>query len=1289
MTSAISRLARFALVGVTAAVTAPAAALQPSGSGSPAWNDLGVIHKNREEARNFAFPFDDRASAIAGAVPGGHYESPNVRLLNGEWDFAFAETPADTPEGFWERDYRPSPRNGWTKLAVPSNIELNGFGFPNYTNIRYHFSPAVPPTVPEDQNWVGCYRRTFEVPRLWDGRQLFLRFEGFSSAIEVWVNGARVGYAEGGRASTEFDITDAARTGRNVIAVKTFRLSDGSYLEDQDFWRLSGLFRDVLIWSAPPVHIRDFGVRTDLTDDHTLGELRVDLTGVQYAAHPAADNGNRPDVRLELIDRDGTLVAERTLERVPFTEGQHSRFHTALRVEAPQLWTAETPNLYTLLISVMDGDTPIAVIPQRVGFREVEIDEAGRLLINGNPVLMRGVNRHEHLADTGHAITFESMLEDIGIMQRHNFNAVRTAHYPNHPVWYQLCDEHGLFVINEANVESHGIGYKPEETLANKPEWTASHVDRFSRMVVRDRNSPSIFSWSLGNEMGDGVATSAAYLWGKSYDPTRPIQSERAEWRYGNTDMVVPMYASPARIERYATEDGLNKPLVLCEYSHAMGNSNGNFDWYWDLFRTHDKLAGGFIWDWADQGLAADVPGVIEVAMDEPARTVRYNGLVGDNGGRGSLALGNDAAFSPSDAVSVEAWIKTERVEGGGAGRSAHQQIVGKGDREYALKINPDGALTFYVHGGGVWHSVSAERGADFSEDERHVAGVYDGERLSLFIDGARVASADASGVRMEGTRYPLSVGSNSQIPGRLFDGLVREARVYDRGLSDREVRDTRAEPGGLVARVRLDTETAMVRERPDAGRYFGYGGAFEPAGTYNDDNFCMNGIVNADRRPKPAMVAIKHAQRPVIVTAEDLRAGEFRATNWFDHSVLSDRVNAHWEIAADGVVVDRGTASVPALEPRESAVWSVDLPARVKASAGAELVLTLRFTTREATAMVPAGHEVAWTQFVLPDQPAAMPLEPGRAGTDVERTEEFVTVRTAGGLVATVDARTGLLSGLRGGGGAELLEGPLEPHFWRAPVDNDRGNRMPERQRVWRDAGASWRCDRVTVESGDNDSAVITADGVIGSVNVPYRITYTVRTNGEVHVLATMSRPRGRGVSELPRFGMRVGVESRFDRVTWYGPGPDETVWDRDEAPLGRWSSTVDEQYFPYSEPQETGTHVSTRWLALHDARGRGLMVLADPAGCSIPEQAITFSALPYSTEAMEVAKYEHELEREDFTWLTLATAMMGVGGDNSWGAREKGVYRIRPERHSVAFVLRPMASASEIEARRGQAIR
>ncbi|MEL6329759.1 MAG: glycoside hydrolase family 2 TIM barrel-domain containing protein [Planctomycetota bacterium] len=1228
----------------------------------PHWNNLEVTRINRAPARAFAMPFPSERDARSNAGPGGYLESDMVRSLNGEWDFLWTETPSGSPDGFWQERFRPSA--AWTTIPVPANIELHGHGYPNYTNIRYHFSPAVPPHVPEDQNWVGHYRREFRLPDSWDGMRRTLRFEGAGSAIEVWLNGEYVGYSEDGRTSIEFDVTEQAKAGRNILAVKTYRLSNGSYLECQDFWRLSGLYRDVLVWAAPMDHIEDFGVRTTIPAGPGDRTSELDLT-LDISRHPAERCGALASLELKLYDDGGRLVAEATDPRVPLASGQRSTVRHRLVLDDAALWTAESPDLYTLTMTLKDGQgETLESIPQRVGFREISVEDA-ELKINGSPVLIRGVNRHEHEPETGHAITFDGMVRDIELIKRNNFNAVRTAHYPNHPIWYQLCDEHGLYVTDEANVESHGIGYDEDKTLANKPEWTDAHVERFRDMVIRDRNFASVIAWSLGNEMGDGVAITAAYRWGKRYDDTRPIQSERAEWRAGNTDMVVPMYAPPERIEQYATEQDIPKALVLCEYSHAMGNSNGNFDWYWDRFRAYPKLGGGYIWDWADQGLVAVSPADLEIRAQTPRIGFGFDGRVSPEGGQGRATLELDDMPDLARPLTLEAWIRTERVEGGGAGRSGNAQIIGKGDRESALKLRGEN-VEFFVHAGGEWHAASAPFPEDWHGRFHHLAGTYDGETVTLYIDGRRAAIATTDGATPVASEHALTIGTNSQIPHRDFEGVIREIRIYDRPLSAREVAREQAERRGLVFQATLTESDASVVPGSGGEPFFAYGGFFEPAGTYNDDNFCMNGIVNADRRLKPAMAAIKHAQRPVIAEPVDAARGEIRVTNWFDHTRLAGAVRGEWVITNEGREVARGTMATPDLAPRESGVVRIDLPG---ASEPGERHVMVRWITAAASETVPAGHEVAWDQFVLPsiEKPALAAV-----GVVEHRQDGDAVVVEAGDATFRVDSETGLISSIRVGD-RELLAAPLEPYFWRAPVDNDRGSQMPNRSARWREP--RWQAESIETTRAGSDGATTTVRGLLGSVETGYRLTYEFRGSGEVHVTAEMDRPGVEYPGPLPRFGLRAEVAAGLDRLKWFGPGPEESYWDRDELPIGRWSSTVDERAFPYSEPQETGNHTSTRWFTLTGRSGAGLLVLADPAGCTVPEQAIGFAAVPFDAGEADVAKYWHEVDNSR-TFLHIDTAQTGVGGDNSWGARPKPQYTLRPDAYTLAFVIKPVAS-------------
>lgn len=555
------------------------------------WENLDVLAINRQQPRASAFAYAEIGRALAG----DRDASPFFQSLNGRWRFRWSPSPAERPTEFYRPDY---DTEGWDTIRVPGNWEVQGYGTPIYLNHPYEFEPDWP-NVPHDYNPVGSYRREFFVPEGWRGRQVFLHFGAVKSAMYVWVNGVRVGYSQGSKTPAEFDVSEHVRVGNNVVAVEVYRWSDGTYLECQDFWRISGIERDVYLFATPRVHVRDFFVHADLDDDYRDGDLRL-------ALHLRNTSPGEANVRVnaELLDPlsgPAALVGTTREARVP--SGEESIIEVGAAVPSPRKWSAETPNLYTLLITLWDADGRLLeAIPSRVGFRRVETKNA-QLHLNGVPITIKGVNRHEHDPVWGHAVSEESMLQDIRLMKAANINAVRTSHYPNDPRWYELCDEYGLYVVDEANIESHGYGYRPEVTLGNRPEWIEAHLDRTIRMVERDKNHPSVIIWSLGNEAGNGVVFEATYDWIKRRDPTRPVQYERA-LTAANTDIYVPMYSRIERIERWAQSDP-DRPLILCEYAHAMGNSVGNLQDYWDVIDRYPVLQGGFIWDWVDQGLLA------------------------------------------------------------------------------------------------------------------------------------------------------------------------------------------------------------------------------------------------------------------------------------------------------------------------------------------------------------------------------------------------------------------------------------------------------------------------------------------------------------------------------------------------------------------------------------------------------------------------------------------------------------------------------------------------------------
>ncbi len=555
------------------------------------WENPAIIGINKEEPHCTLIPYE----TIEKAKKAIRKDSLFYKSLNGLWKFNWVKKPSERPLNFYELNFDDS---NWKLIKVPSNWETQGFGIPRYLNVRYPFKKN-PPFIQHNYNPVGSYRKYFEIPVKWKGREIFLHFDGVQSAFYLWINGEKVGYSQGSRTPAEFDITKYLIEGKNLLAVEVYRWSDGSYLEDQDMWRLSGIFRDVYLMATPKVHIRDFEIKT-LSDDLKKWNLEVIAKVKNLSERPY----KKVKVRCELYDKNGNFLnTEPKLENMTMflSPSAESTLIMKTKVKNPDLWSAEKPNLYTLILKLFDeNENLLEIESSKFGFRKVEIKN-GQFLLNGKPILFKGVDRHEHNPVLGHYVTEEQMRKDLEIMKKFNINAVRTSHYPNDPGWLELCDEYGIYVIDEANIESHGMGYQPEKTLANKPEWKKAHFDRYRRMVERDKNHPSVVIWSMGNEAGDGTNFEYISYWSHMRDNTRPVQYERAG-RRAHTDLVVPMYSRIESLIKYA-KNHKDRPLVMCEYAHAMGNAVGNLKEYWDVIRKYKVLQGGFIWDFIDQGL--------------------------------------------------------------------------------------------------------------------------------------------------------------------------------------------------------------------------------------------------------------------------------------------------------------------------------------------------------------------------------------------------------------------------------------------------------------------------------------------------------------------------------------------------------------------------------------------------------------------------------------------------------------------------------------------------------------
>ena len=547
-----------------------------SSGNRPSWNDINVIRENTEAPRAHFIP--DRV------------DPSDIRQLslNGTWRFNYSDSPSARPPVFYATSFDVST---WDEIPVPSNWERHGYGYPIYINVPYAFE-IDEPNVPTEKNPVGSYRRDFDVPATWDGDEIFLQFGAVSSAFYVWINSEYVGYSEGSKTASEFRVTDKIIAGSNSIAVEVYRWSTGSYLEDQDFWSLSGIQRDVTLYARPRARVRDYFVHAGLTNNYTDGDFHLEL-----ALTNDADATVTETATVEIRDRSRVVYSQTADIELQPGDTNYS-FATTLDNVRP--WSAEYPNQYNLSINLGDE-----VISQKIGFRTVEIRN-GRFMVNGKLVKLKGVNLHEHDEVTGHVVSEATMLEDIRLMKAANMNAVRNSHYPHQERWYELTSEHGLYMVDEANIESHGYGYDHDKTLGNKPHWMPHHLDRTRRMLERSKNFPSVVIWSLGNEAGDGVNLGATYNWIKSRDLSRPVQYETEgnieEVGERHSDFHSSMYWRHWDLEEYAQTHN-DRPFVLIEYSHAMGNSSGNLREYWDVINKHDVLAGGFIWDWVDQGL--------------------------------------------------------------------------------------------------------------------------------------------------------------------------------------------------------------------------------------------------------------------------------------------------------------------------------------------------------------------------------------------------------------------------------------------------------------------------------------------------------------------------------------------------------------------------------------------------------------------------------------------------------------------------------------------------------------
>ena len=1222
----------------------------------PDWENPAVFRINKEAPRATSMPFPDRESALSKK----RLESPWCRLLNGNWKFHYAGAPDARPADFFKPDFDVS---AWKEIPVPSNWQLHGYGVPVYTNSEYPFA-AEPPKVmgeppehftnfPKDRrNPVGSYRRNFSLPEGWKNQPVHLVFQGVDSAFYLWVNGEKVGYSQDSRTPAEFDVTKFLKDGENVLAVEVYQHSDGSYLEDQDMWRLSGIFRDVYLWTSPQLDVRDHWVQAGLTPDYKQGTLRVSATVVNESTQTKGAK-----VRFTLLGTDGQeLVSQEGPVGIP-ANGESWYSLEMPVVAGVSFWSAETPVLYPYVITLSDeAGKAIAHYAGKTGFRHNEVKD-GQFLHNGKPILFKGVNRHDHNPVTGHYVTEKDMMDDLLQMKRTNINAIRCSHYPNDPRFYELCDELGFYLIDEANIETHGMGWGPDANpLAKDPVWGPAHLDRMKSCLERDKNHPCIVMWSMGNESGDGFNFQMMSKWIRERDPSRPVHYEQAQTR-SHVDVFAPMYASIKACLDYCRSEekkppGFQRPLIQCEYNHAMGNSSGNLADYWEIYRQERLLQGGFIWDWKDQGIIRNIhaPDAAEDRSGKAHKSRLYGSLSKDEGlYGGGVIVEKSADLDLTGAVTLIAEVRGNvggvKAQGGGdnnRNESEGYPIISKGDTAYTLKVNSDGTkIEFFVYIAGKWEAVQADLPEGWRSSFHTVAGTYDGQQLVVYLDGKQAAARPCTGA-ISTNGWEVAFGLDTEKTDRKFDGSLRRAAIFGRALPAEEI--------GFDAKdALLSYDFTKDAEKPQERTIFAYGGDFNDRPTQK--SFCLNGICLPNGRPGPQFEEVKKAHQDIHVTGADLSgpALRIRVSNERFFKSSSD-LKASWKLLKNGAQVAEGPLEMPEIPAEGSA--EVTVPTGVMPEAGAEYIFRIRFDQAGPTAWHAAGMPVAWEELVLPwgkRTPAAPATGEGKvAVTDTAETVTFA----AGKRVAVVDKKSGMLSSWKVGD-KELLHSPLHLNFWRPPTNNDEGAKLPRQLAVWRRAGADATATGIEVKEEGNDALAISRIKVPAGDSEAV-VQWRMHPSGQLSVAVEFT-PKG-NLPMIPRVGMQCRVSSEVNATSWYGKGPHETYIDRSR---GAWttlhSASVPQLFNRYLDPQESGNRTEVRWARFTPVGG-GPGLRADATGDTL----LSVSSYPVSPDDIELARHSEDLLPAASVWLNIDHRQMGLGGTNSWGELPLEKYRI-----------------------------
>ena len=1211
--------------------------------------NLEVFGEGQEEGRAFHIP--------AGSIS-----------LDGTWKFLYCESPYDVPQNFFETGFNDRK---WSDIEVPSNWEMQGFGqafFRNTTTPWSSLRPrnpnqggnasrgpqtqtsfsAAPPEVPMDYNPTGAYRTTFNIPSSWKGEQVFLRFEKVASASFVWINGEQVGYNEGAQEPSEYNVTKFVKPGRNQLSVLVLKYSDGGYLEMQDYWRLAGIFDDVTLYHTHDVRIFDYQVITDFDKSFTDSEVSLAVDVKTYT---------RPADGLRLtaeISRNGQAAAKMTQEGISVAAGGRNTVNLKAKVASPLKWTAETPNLYDLTMTLTDASgNVIDTMTKRMGFKKTEITD-GVFYLNGQPIKLSAQCSHMQHPVLGHAMDEATVRRDFEILKQFNFNAVRTSHYPPVNEYLDLADEYGLYIIDETGDEAHAT-----EWVSSMAEWIPMYQERVRQMVLRDRNHACVIFWSAGNESGEGKAIAEVITEGRKYDPTR-------YWMYGGNaekhaaeDIVGPRYPIPIEHElKYGNNTSDRRPSFMDEYLSVAGNGGGGFDDFWREIDDYPLHMGGAVWDFVSPGLLEPV----RTLIDKSPYATKSNIM-----GRARLVKGRTG--KAIDLNRMEQWVQVYRadnVEISGDQLTLTLDIyprsynkyggymITKGSNQFGLRQRGADKIEFYIDNGSK-RTLTGDLPSDWENNWHNVTAVYDGAKMSIYIDGEVVASQAASG-RIRNLPLSLCIGRDEERHGQDTREPVADALIDNVGVFSAAVVPSDGFNAADAA-LWLDFE-----EEKNEGTFWTYGLG---ARTY--------GSIWPDRTPQPEMYQMKKSMQPLRITLLDPRDGTVEIVNR-NSFVNASIYNTVWTITEDDEVVASGKLDLD-IAPASRKAVTINY-SRPEPKPGKMYRLNVSAYLAKDELWAPEGHEVCWEQFELADWniPAAPKVKPA-GNVTLSHADGRIIAQGAGFSYAFNEA-TGELVSMEADG-RQLLVEPLKLNVWRAPVANEIDGwnayssraAMSQNKNGYGSIGAgsvlasmyySFGLDNVghlpvRVDAREVDSsvyvdvrelAVFGSQGerqldayIYGRANAGMESVYSYRIDADgtitVHHLVN---PQGEMPAWFPRIGVTMSLGGSLSNVEWYGRGPQASYPDRKSGyRMGIWSTTVQDMYEPYLIPQDYGLRMDNKWVRFTDSDGRGLEFSMN--------EPFAFNAYPYTTDNLTRSVYQYQLEDSGNITLNLDYSTSGVG--------------------------------------------